>query len=106
MKRGKLFHRFVHKSPLAHLDVIACTDGDLALGTLNVKVLSKVLGLAIHLDTLLKELLLRRVPFEFREDNPILILGKVALRYWTVPSLCSRKKSVFMPRPYHNDFNL
>ena len=82
---------FAEKLPLAHLDVIACTDSDLALCTFNVKVLAKVLGLAIHLDALLEELLLRRVPFEFREDNPILILGKVALRYWTLPSLCKRR---------------
>merc|ERR1712071_268698 len=43
--------------PLAHLDVIACTDSDLALCTLNVQVLAKVLGLAVHLDALLEELL-------------------------------------------------
>ena len=92
-----------HKSPLAHLDVIACTDGKLALGALNVEILSKVLGLAIHLDTLLKELLLRRVPFEFREDNPILILGKVTLRYWTAPSLCRRKILVQSMTLYHKD---
>merc|ERR1712071_487233 len=43
--------------PLAHLDVVACTDGDLALCTLNVQVLAKVLGLAIHLDAVMEELL-------------------------------------------------